>query len=902
MTKITPLIKNFSSNKKKTKIKVFYVFLFYFINFSFINAQIIEGTLLSEEKKPLDGKLLIKKSSSQKIISEFSIIKNGEFSHELKKIYKESIIVEFISTGYTTYKQTIDLKQSPQIIEIHVFLSEQETHQLKEVFIQSKKKRFEVKEDTISYNVDAYKDGTERKLEDLLKKLPGVRINDKNGLVSYNGKLIETVLLEGDNLFGYNYTLGTKNINISIVEAVEAIENYSENPLLKGIENSNKVALNLKLKSKKTDYSGNLDFGLGFADSKSRTPINSSFNLLGINKYYKSFATISYNTIGQNLSPFNYFSFSKNLEQIKELSYIAERVIPETVSLDIVGEQRANINNQFFSNYNNLLNLTKDLKAKVNIYYINDSFDNYQNYTNNYQINDAAFTTFDNYQISKNPTQYRGDLELEYNASNSSMLKYQTSFRNENIITNKDIISNQDTNFNSSLESEDIFFKQKLVYTNKLNEDKVIQLSAHHSNNRISQTFNLEPSLLNSEENTSDSQKSDFEKVYLKFASTLLGKKNDHKYILSIGVNSISEPIKTQLTSSNSNNSNLENNLNYNRDVVYAYGSYSWSINKLHVSPKIISRYVNQSLSDESQQSANENERLVFEPSLSLFYKINSISSISANLNFSKNTNPSRYLFREEVLINNRNSISNSPNLQLQSNQSYGLSYIKNDLYNQSEINIGIDYSKQKGAFFLNSEITANRSLTNYFFLAEDTETINFNLGYSKFISALKTNFKYNSFYSVNNYKNVVNASFLRNNKSIAFSNLLFLKTAFESPINIENQTTYTINNSISEFEFSNKSLQNELKLIYKHSKRLYSTVTLDYFMPDTINKKNDISLLDATISYKPKKGNWELNVQGNNLTNQKRFLRVGNDDTSTNTFATALLPRYFLFNFYFSF
>jgi hypothetical protein len=78
--------------------------------------------------------------------------------------------------------------------------------------------------------------------------LPGIEVNDKTGEITYKGKPIETVNLEGDNLFGFNYAIGTKNINVDMVEEVQVIENFSANPLLKGIDSNDKVALNLKLK------------------------------------------------------------------------------------------------------------------------------------------------------------------------------------------------------------------------------------------------------------------------------------------------------------------------------------------------------------------------------------------------------------------------------------------------------------------------------------------------------------------------------------------------------------------------------------------------------------------------------------------------------------------------------
>src|SRR5699024_3560035 len=107
------------------------------------------------------------------------------------------------------------------------------------------------------------------------------------------------VTLDGDNLFGYNYTLGTKNINVDMVEEIEAIENYSENPLLRGIEKGDKVSLNLKLKENKISFSGNVDLGAGISE-RGNGVFDVNANLLGITKSYKSFATTSYNDVGVN--------------------------------------------------------------------------------------------------------------------------------------------------------------------------------------------------------------------------------------------------------------------------------------------------------------------------------------------------------------------------------------------------------------------------------------------------------------------------------------------------------------------------------------------------------------------------------------------------------------------------
>jgi len=105
-----------------------------------------------------------------------------------------------------------------------------------------------VRQDTIAYRTAAYADGSERSVEELLRKLPGVNVAE-NGDITVKGKPVQKVMIEGAEFFGKNYKLISRNLNANLVETVEAIDNYSENPLLHGIEKSGKMVLNLAIKA-----------------------------------------------------------------------------------------------------------------------------------------------------------------------------------------------------------------------------------------------------------------------------------------------------------------------------------------------------------------------------------------------------------------------------------------------------------------------------------------------------------------------------------------------------------------------------------------------------------------------------------------------------------------------------
>ena len=121
-----------------------------------------------------------------------------------------------------------------------------------------------VKGDTLVYNADSFKNGTERKLEDVLEKLPGVEIND-DGQVEVEGKVVNKLMVNGKDFFDGDTKLGIKNIPSNAVDKIQVLRNYSEVGQLSGVTNNqDNVALNIKLKEGKENFwFGNVTAGSG---------------------------------------------------------------------------------------------------------------------------------------------------------------------------------------------------------------------------------------------------------------------------------------------------------------------------------------------------------------------------------------------------------------------------------------------------------------------------------------------------------------------------------------------------------------------------------------------------------------------------------------------------------------
>ena len=105
-----------------------------------------------------------------------------------------------------------------------------------------------IKGDTIIYNADSFKNGSERKLGDVLGKLPGVEIND-NGQIEVEGNTVQKITVNGKDFFDGDSKLATENIPSNAVDKIEVLRNFSEVSQLRGVQNNqDNVAINIRLK------------------------------------------------------------------------------------------------------------------------------------------------------------------------------------------------------------------------------------------------------------------------------------------------------------------------------------------------------------------------------------------------------------------------------------------------------------------------------------------------------------------------------------------------------------------------------------------------------------------------------------------------------------------------------
>jgi hypothetical protein len=136
---------------------------------------------------------------------------------------------------------------------------------LDEVTIFAYKDPVYYKGDTLIYTADSFKVKPNATVEDLLRRLPGVKV-DANGKITAQGKEVSKVLVDGDEFFGADPTMATKNLAANAVESVQVYEKKDENASADNTSDETIKVMNLKLKDDaKKGYFGKIS-GAGGSD------------------------------------------------------------------------------------------------------------------------------------------------------------------------------------------------------------------------------------------------------------------------------------------------------------------------------------------------------------------------------------------------------------------------------------------------------------------------------------------------------------------------------------------------------------------------------------------------------------------------------------------------------------
>ncbi len=176
------------------------LFLIFFLK---ISAQTeIKGTVFSDNNTPVNRANIILLNTQNEIETFGFSDKTGSFSVSTDKVGK--FVLQITSLNFHPQNIEINIDFKGKVIDVgKIEISKLKEHEIKEVVI-TRQNPIKIKKDTVEYTADKFASGTEMNVEDLLKKLPGVKV-DNEGKIKVGDKEVERVMIENDDLFERGY-------------------------------------------------------------------------------------------------------------------------------------------------------------------------------------------------------------------------------------------------------------------------------------------------------------------------------------------------------------------------------------------------------------------------------------------------------------------------------------------------------------------------------------------------------------------------------------------------------------------------------------------------------------------------------------------------------------------------
>lgn len=210
--------------------------------------------------------------------------------------------------GFADYEEDLSLLEGEEknVGTIALF---SKSNLLREVLIKDRQ-AIRLKGDTIEFLVDSFLVNKNSNVEDLLKRLPGIQV-DKAGKIKAQGQEVKKVLVDGEEFFGNDPTVATRNLKADNIETVQVFDKKSDQAAFTGIDDGVKEkTINLTMKEDaKKGYFGKIKAAEGTKPTglENRYENEAMFNRFRNKRKFSVFGTLS-NT---NLTGLNWDDMEK---------------------------------------------------------------------------------------------------------------------------------------------------------------------------------------------------------------------------------------------------------------------------------------------------------------------------------------------------------------------------------------------------------------------------------------------------------------------------------------------------------------------------------------------------------------------------------------------------------------
>src|SRR5690554_3966342 len=780
-----------------------------------------------------------------------------------------------------------------------------------------------IKGDTIVYNADSFTSGTERKLGDILKKLPGVEV-DEDGNIKVEGKDVTKLMVEGKDFFDGDTKLGVQNIPADAVDKVQVLRNYNEVDQLRSVtDNQDNLAMNIKLKEgKKNFWFGDITAGIGVGHKEDRYVVNPKLFYYS-EKYTLNFIT-NLNNIGEQPLTFqDYIRMTGGFKNMMRKGGSSFNISSNDLGISMMRNNRAKEVTNRFGAGNFSYNPTREWTLS-GFGILSDNKTDMEDWSRNSILNTdtgEVVTT----QETEDKSRVKSEMAMlklssNYKPNEKLTFDYDVFFKKSQQIENNSLITEVSPNTVQSQEvytnkkQEPVSFNQNVALYYAPNNKHVFAFEAQHlyqdedpfyNANLGEKPFDLSGYIDN------QLRQDLYQERFLK--SNKIDTKIDYYYALNNKTNinftlgntysyqNFNSHIFQILDNGSQNHlddEELNNRVTYVFNDIFAGVHYKFITGKFTFNPGFS---IHQYTMKDSQLGTENNRTFTrILPDIDVRYQIKKSESLTYNFAFTNNFTDIVQLAEGYVFQGYSSLYSGNRHLENSTNQTHSLNYRKFNMFNMEYLGGGAVYTRlEDGINSLASYDGINRTSTSF---------------NSNFANETLTGYVYYGRTLARYYKVGVNANWnwakrnviqvnpatniATNNWTESFSQNYrgSFGTSFEKYPNVELGYSITINDYLNNLFYTSSPFA---KLDYYFLNGF--SLTADYTFNSYYNKEktvdNQYDFLNASLAYNKKGSKWEYRVGATNLLNTKTLNSDSFSQFSIYTSQYTVQPRYIIFS-----
>ncbi|WP_293312443.1 TonB-dependent receptor [Pedobacter sp. UBA5917] len=844
------------------------------LTFSAMAQKPIKGLVKDANGKAIESVNVSLKDPEGNIINFSRTNRNGEFSITIKNDQIAGYKIEASSIGYKKLSTVItDVAKSYELV-----MQSSETN-LETVTVK-KRPSLTSRGDTLNYRPSDFADKQDRSIGDVLKKMPGIEVAE-DGKISYNGKSISNLYVDGDNLLDDKYNIGTKSIPQGAVDKVQVIQNDQPIKMMRKNNTSDDVALNLVLKDEaKLKVMGDATAGAGMPRR-----FDENLTAMLFNKKLKFINNIKGNNIGNDpgidLTSHNLSDYLKKLDNDRPSSLLSTGA----AGVPSLPQSRYLFNKAGLVNLNNLYKFNQDLQLRANLSYLYDERSQQYNKFSQTYLSGQTISYTESQNNAINPQKLRAQFNLNGNAekyylNNNFVLDYAPFKTSSGFVINN-VAADQ------VLRQETLDISNEFNYRKKLKSEDVINLYSYLNRTTQPENLNITPGLNADILNNGNSYLglSQYIKIptwytnnYASFAFV-----NGHfVQTYKAGFNIQHQQLNSELYRTQNNqqtelvSGNMVNDLDWLKTKLYTDATYEFTNDNLKAGISLPLSYNLIKYSDDINQLDKNLHKLFLNPSLNIKYQTSVENYVTANYNFRNDLGGIDDVYRGTVLKNYRSLFANNAPVSESKTHNVGAGFNFRKAMQMLFFNITANYSDAELNTISSYSLSNNIQQRVVLPLSNHIRTLSLNANASKYVFALKSTVSAGFGFSQSGY------SQLQNNELFDLNaQTVFYKLGIEAKLTRFINWSYLANFSVTDnkakvadaIKTNFQQLRQQSTLAITTVRNVYLNLSAEHLFTHQSTQPNLKYLFaDMNIKYKYLKMKTDFEFGITNLANIKSF------------------------------